>query len=35
MKQANDDKFFIELLNDYNQTFYDKDINKLKEYLLG
>lgn len=30
MKDAN--KYFERLLNEYNQTWYDKDIEKLKDY---
>ncbi|WP_312072115.1 hypothetical protein [Anaerotignum propionicum] len=32
MKQVHDNKFFRELLNDYNQAFYDKDIDNLKQF---
>jgi len=30
MKDVN--KFFADFLDEYNQTWYDKDIKKLKEY---
>lgn len=32
MKHNNTYKLFGDILDDYNQAFYDKDINKLKEF---
>lgn len=32
MSYINDDKFFMELLDNYNEAFYSKDINRLKEF---
>jgi ketosteroid isomerase-like protein len=32
MEHNNTDQFFMDLLDNYNQAFYDKDINKLKEF---
>lgn len=32
MEPNNTNELFVNLLDDYNQAFYDKDISRLKEF---
>lgn len=32
MEKNNTNQFFVNILDEYNQAFYDKDINKLREF---